>query len=142
VSAVAAKQLLVFFDLSVLRLYLGRDPSVQHLVEAEESGQIRIATDGTILFYLTLGGLEDSPELQRFMDVMCVLEPSVEATDALDEDWWKTKPLLHTSKLLVLTSAAQCDYLLTEDAHFAEFASAHGVRAVSPAEFLVHLRAA
>jgi predicted nucleic acid-binding protein len=50
--------------------------------------------------------------------------------------------LVHSNDILILSSAAECDFLVTRDGLLKRLVTAEKPQVVTPEEFVTHLRAA
>jgi len=140
-----AKQPLVFVDTNVIVGYLQGDPSMAQLFSAEAAGQIRLAVNPIVLQELLLAADAGRPEFQRIRDHLRVLPVDLAKAEALLPRIRSLgNRLAHSNDILILSSADQCDFLVTSNAGFMNLVMAAKPRVVvvTPEALVARLRAA
>jgi predicted nucleic acid-binding protein len=135
---------LVFLDTNVIIRYLGGDPSTAKLFSAEATGQICLAINPIVLQELLLAAdAAQRPEFQQIRDHLRVLPVDFAKAEALLPRIRSLRNrLVHSNDILILSSADECDFLVTSDAEFKNLVTAEKPQVVTPEEFVTHLRAA
>jgi predicted nucleic acid-binding protein len=138
-----ANRPLVFVDTNVILGYLQGDPSAAQLFSAEESGRIRFAVNPIVLQELLLAGAGDRPELDGIIDHLRLLPVEIAKAEALlPRARALRNRLAHANDILIVSSADECDFLVTNDVLLKNLVTSPKPRVVSPGELLAHLRAA
>jgi predicted nucleic acid-binding protein len=140
----SANQPLVFVDTNVIIEYLRGDPSTAQLFSAEANGQIRLAVNPIVLQELLLAAdAAGRPEFQQIRDHLRVLPVDFAKAEALLPRVRSLRNRLsHSNDILILSSADECDFLVTRDADFKNLVTSEKPRVVTPAEFVAYLHAA
>jgi len=136
---------LVFLDTNVIVGYLRGEPSAVQLFLAEGEGRIRFAVNPIVLQELLLGAdATGKPEFERIRDHLHVLPLDFAKAEALLPRVRALRNrLAHSNDILVLSSADECDFLVTEDTLLKSLAaSGKKPQVVTPEELVMHLRAA
>ena len=134
---------LVFLDTNVLIGFLRGDPSTAQLLSAEADGRIRFAINPIVLQGLLLAGDAARPEFDRIRDHLCVLPVDLAKAEALiPRVRAKGNGLVHPNDILILSSAGECDFLVTRDVLLKNLVTAGKPQVVTPEELVTHLRAA
>jgi predicted nucleic acid-binding protein len=135
---------LVFVDTNVIIEYLRGDPSTAQLFSAEANGQIRLAVNPIVLQELLLAAdAAGRPEFQQIRDHLRVLPVDFAKAEALLPRVRSLRNRLsHPNDILILSSADECDFLVTRDADIKNLVTAEKPRVVTPAELVAHLHAA
>jgi len=138
------KRPLVFLDSNVIIGYLQGEPSAAQLFSAEASGLIRFAINPIVLQELLLAAdAAGRPEFERIRDHFRVLPIDFTKAEAfLPRVRALRDRLAHSNDILILSSAAECDFLVTRDALLKSLVTADKPQVVTPEEFVTHLRAA
>jgi predicted nucleic acid-binding protein len=138
------KQPLVFLDTNVIVGYLRGEPSAAQLFSAEAEGRIRFAVNPIVLQELLLAADATSrPEFERIRDHLRVLPVDFAKAEALLPRVRALRNrLAHSNDILILSSAVECDFLVTRDASLKTFLTAEKPQVVTPEELVTHLRAA
>lgn len=135
---------LVFLDTGVITAYLRGERSAVQIFAAEATGQIRFAINPIVLQELLLAADSAAqPEFEQIRDHL----------DVLPVDYAKAKALLprvralrnrlaHSNEILILSSASECDFLVTGDAVLKTLGTAQKPQVVTPEELVTYLRAA
>jgi predicted nucleic acid-binding protein len=139
-----ANQPLVFVDTNVIIEYLRGDQSTAQLFSAEANGQIRLAVNPIVLQELLLAAdAAGRPEFQQIRDHLRVLPVDFAKAEALLPRVRSLRNRLsHSNDILILSSADECDFLVTKDADFRNLVTAEKPQVVTPAELVAHLHAA
>jgi predicted nucleic acid-binding protein len=135
---------LVFLDTNVIIGYLQGDPSAAQLFSAEADGRIRFAVNPIVLQELLLAAdAADRPEFERIRDHLRVLPVDFAKAEALLPRVRALRNrLAHPNDILILSSADECDFLVTRDALLKSLVIAGKPQVVTPEELATHLRAA
>jgi predicted nucleic acid-binding protein len=138
-----ANRPLVFVDTNVILGYLQGDPSAAQLFSAEESGRIRFAVNPIVLQELLLAGAGDRPELNGIIDHLRLLPVEIAKAEALlPRARALRNRLAHANDILIVSSADDCDFLVTNDVFLKNLVTSSKPWVVTPGELLAHLRAA
>jgi predicted nucleic acid-binding protein len=134
---------LVFVDTNVILGYLQGDPPAAQLFSAEESGRIRFAVNPVVLQELLLAGAGDRPELDGIIDHLRVLPVDIAKAEALLPRARALRDrLAHANDILIVSSADECDFLVTSDVLLKFLVTSPKPRVVTPDELIAYLRAA
>jgi len=138
------KRPLVFLDTNVIIGYLRSDPAAAQLFSAEATGLIRFAVNPIVLQELLLAAdAADRPEFQRIRDHLRVLPVDFAKAEALLPRVRALRNrLAHSNDILILSSADECDFLVTSDILLKTLVTAEKPQVVTPEELVAHLRAA
>jgi predicted nucleic acid-binding protein len=138
------KRPLVFLDSNVIIAYLQGEPSAVQLFSAEADGRIRFAINPIVLQELLLAANAASqPEFERIRDHFRLLPVDFGKAEALLPRVRALRNrLTHSNDLLILSSAAECDFLVTRDTLLKGLVTTDKPRVVTPEEFATQLRAA
>jgi predicted nucleic acid-binding protein len=139
-----ANRPLVFLDTNVILGYLRGDPSVAQVFSAEESGRIRFAVNPIVIQELLLAtAATDNPALERIRDHLHILPVNIARAEALlPEVRALRNRLAHANDILILSSADECDFLVTSDMLLKNLVTSPKPRVVTPEELVTYLRAA
>lgn len=135
---------LVFLDTSVIIGYLQGDLPAAQLFSAEANGRIRFAVNPIVLQELLLAAdTADRPEFERIRDHLRVLPVDFAKAEALLPRVRALRNrLAHPNDILILSSADECDFLVTMDRSLKRLVTAGKLQVVTPEELVVRLRAA
>lgn len=134
---------LVFLDSNVIVGYLQGEPAAAQLFSAEAEGRIRFAVNGIVLQELLLADADAWPEFERILDHFRVLPEDLAKAEALVPRARALRNrLAHPNEILILSSAVECDFLVTRNALLRTLATAEKPQVVTPGELVTHLRAA
>jgi predicted nucleic acid-binding protein len=135
---------LVFLDTNVIVGYLQGEPSAVQLFSAEAEGHIRFAVNPIVLQELLLAAdAAGRTEFERIRDHLRVLPVDFAKAEALLPQVRALRNrLAHSNDILILSSAGECDFLVTRDALLKTLVSAEKPQVVTPEELVTHLRAA
>lgn len=138
------KRALVFLDTNVILAYLQGDPSAAELFSAEADGRIRFAVNPIVLQELLLAAdLAGRPEFERISEHLRVLPVNFSKAEALLPTLRTLRNrIAHSNDILILSSADECDFLVTKDALLKSLVTAGKPKVVTPEELATHLRAA
>jgi predicted nucleic acid-binding protein len=138
------KQPLVFLDTSVILQYIQGDPAATQLFSAEAAGRIRLAVNGIVLQEILLTtDAAGGPEFQRIRDHLRVLPIDLAKAEALlPRARALRNRVAHPNEILILSSADECDFLVTSDALLKNLVTADKPQVVTPEELVAHLIAA
>ena len=136
-------QPLVFLDTGVIIGYLRGDAAAEQLFSAEAAGRIQVAVNAIVLQELLLTEAAAQPEFEQIRDHLKVLPLDFTKAEALLPRVRALRNgLAHSNDILILSSAQDCDFLVTRDADFKNLAAADKPRVVTPEELVRYLRAA
>jgi predicted nucleic acid-binding protein len=138
------KRPLVFLDTNVIVGYLHGDPSATQIFSAEADGRIRFAVNPIVLQELLLAAdAAGRPEFERIRDHLRVLPVDFAKAEALLPRVRALRNrLAHSNDILILSSAGECDFLVTKDVLLKNLVSTEKPQVVTPEELVTHLRAA
>jgi predicted nucleic acid-binding protein len=138
------KRPLVFLDTSVIVEYLRGEPSAVRLFSAEGEGRIRFAVNPIVLQELLLAAdAAGRPEFERIRDHFRVLPVDFAKAEALLPRVRALRNrMAHSNDILILSSADECDFLVTKDATFKTLMGTDKPLVVTPEELATKLRAA
>jgi predicted nucleic acid-binding protein len=137
-------QPLVFLDTSVIIGFLRGDPSAVQVFSAEADGRIRFAVNPIVLQELLLSAdATNRPEFERIRGHLRVLPLDFEKAEALlPRARILRNRMTHSNDILILSSAGECDFLVTGDVVFKNLVTAEKPQIVTPEELVAHLQAA
>ena len=135
---------LVFLDTNVIVGYLHGDPPVAQLFSAEAEGRIRFAVNPIVLQELLLAAdAAGRPEFERIRDHLRVLPVDFAKAEALLPRVRALRDrLAHSNDILILSSADECDFLVTRDVILKNLVTTERPQVVTPEELVVQLQAA
>jgi predicted nucleic acid-binding protein len=130
---------LVFLDTNVIIGYLRGKPSESRLFSDALSGRFRYAINPIVASELLLaGGARQQPRdlesLRNRLELLPINE--AEVLLALPRIRGLRNRLAHSNDVLIFSSAAECDYLITRDEDFKHIVETDRPRVVTPEEFL------
>ena len=139
-------QPLVFLDTNVIIGYLQGDPSATQLFSAEADGRIRFAVNGIVLQELILAGdAVGRPEFEGIIDRLRVLPEDLAKAEALLPRVRALRALrnrlAHPNDILIVSSADECDFLVTSDVLLKKLVTSGKPQVLTPEELATHLRA-
>lgn len=135
---------LVFLDTNVIVGYLRGEAAAARLFAAEADGRIRFAVNPIILQELLLAAdAAGDPAFERVRDHLRVLPVDYAKAELLLESVRALRNrIAHSNDILILSSADDCDFLVTRDAGIKTLAIAEKPQVVTPEELVIQLRAA
>jgi predicted nucleic acid-binding protein len=135
---------LVFLDTNVIVGYIRGDPAAVQLFSAEADGRIRVAVNPIVLQELLLAADGASrPEFEQIRDHLRVLPIDLAKAEALIPRARALRNrVAHPNDILILSSADECDFLVTSDVRLKDLATAEKPQVVTPEEFVAYLPAA
>ena len=138
------KRPLVFLDTSVILAFLQGDSSAAELFSAEAQGRIRFAVNPIVLQELLLtADLAGQPEFERIREHLQILPVDFSKAEALIPTIRDLRNrIVHSNDVLILSSADECDFLVTKDLLLKRVASTGKPKVLTPEEFATHLQAA
>jgi len=134
----------VFLDTSVIINYLRGEPAAVQLFSVEAGGRARFAVNPIVLQELLLGtDAAARPEFERIRDHLRVLPVDFAKAKALLQRLraLRNRPA-HSNDVLILSSADDCDFLVTNDKSLRELVTTEKPQVVTPEELVTRLRAA
>jgi predicted nucleic acid-binding protein len=138
------KRPLVFLDTNVILGYLRGEPSAAELFSAEAEGRIRFAVNPIVLQDLLLcDDVASQPEFEKIRSHLRVLPVDIAKAEAfLPRVRALRNRLAHSNDLLILSSAEECDFLVTRDALLKTLVTSDKPQVVTPEELVTQLQAA
>jgi predicted nucleic acid-binding protein len=137
---------LAFLDTDVIVGYLGGEAAALELFSAEAKGRIHFAINPIVLQELLLGSdVASRPEIDIIRDLQVLpvdfakaeaLVPKARALRAL------RNRLVHSNDILVVTSANDCDFLVTSKTILKDLVASDKPEVITPEELVSRLRAA
>jgi len=134
---------LVFLDTNVIMGYLRGEPSAVQLFSAEADGRIRLAVNPIVLQELLLAAdAAGRPEFERIRDHFRVLPVDYAKAEAiLPKVRALRNRMAHSNDILILSSADECDFLVTRGEALKTLATASKPQVVTPEEMVARLLA-
>lgn len=152
VAAAVPQAPLAFLDTNAILDYLRGEPAAVKLFAAEQEGGARFAINPIVAQELLLS-TDDAvrpglgPILERlkmlpvdFAKVEKLVLEAARALNAMPEAPALRKRLAHSNDFIILSSATECDFLVTKDARLKDLAADLKPAVVTPKEFIVRLR--
>jgi predicted nucleic acid-binding protein len=138
------RQPLVFLDTNVIVGYLRGESAPGKLFTAEAEGRIRFAINPVVLQELLLAAdAARQPEFERIRDHFRMLPVDFERAEALLPRVRALRSrLAHSNDVLILSSAVECDFLVTRDTLLKALVTAEKPQVVTPEELVTRLQAA
>ncbi len=135
---------LVFLDTNVIVGYLRGDTSAAEVFSAEEAGLIQFAVNPVVLQELLLGAdAGKDPGFERIRDHFQVLPIDYGKAETLLQSFRALRNrIAHANDILIISSAARCDFLVTRDADLKKLVTAQKPQVMTPEELVTNLRAA
>jgi len=132
----------VFLDTNVIVEFLRGEPSAAELFSAEAEGRIRFAINPIVLQELLLAAdAAGRPEFERIRDHLKVLPVDFAKAEALlPRARGLRNRVVHSNDILILSSADECDFLVTKDTGFKTLVSSGKPLVVTPEELITRLR--
>jgi hypothetical protein len=114
------------------------------LFSAEANGRIRFAVNPIVLQELLLAAdAAGRPEFERIREHLRVLTLDFAKAEALlPRVRTLRNRLAHSNDILILSSADECDFLVTSDVLLKNLVTAEKPQVVTPEELVTHLQAA
>jgi predicted nucleic acid-binding protein len=132
-----AKRTLVFLDTNVVLGCIRGDPSETKLLSAEAAGLVHLAVNPVVLQELLMADATGSPAFERIKDRLRVLPLDIEKVEALHAGARSRRyHTAHTNDLLILSSAEECNFLVTRDSVFWNFQVPASLQIVTPEEMV------
>lgn len=132
------KKLRVFLDSSVLIAYFRKEEGFKRLFSQEVTNKVTYVINPVVFQELLLLGSRTEEELnfEEISKHVEILEIDVErSTKYLREARQLRNKAVHTNDLLIMGTAATCDYLLTYDKALIALGSYESVKVISPRRF-------
>lgn len=135
---------LVFLDTNVIIAYLRGEPSAVKLFSAEADGRIRFAINPIVVQELLLAAdAAVLPQFERIRDHLRVLPVDFAKAEALLPRVRALRNrLAHSNDVLIVSSADECDFLVTTDKLLKNLVTNKKPQVVTPEELATRLRAA
>ena len=139
-----ANRPLVFLDTDVIIGYLRGEATAVQLFSAEAKGRIRFAVNPIVLQELLLAAdAARNPEFEHIRDHLRVLPVDYEKAELLLERVRALRNrITHSNDILILSSADDCDFLVTRDVGMMNLTPDDKPQVVTPEELIIQLRAA
>ena len=136
------KRPLVFLDTDVIVGYLRGETSAAPLFSAEAEGRLRFAINPIVLQELILAAdAADRPEFEKIRDHLRVLPVDFTKAEAmLPRARALRNRIAHSNDILILSSADECDFLVTSSPTLKALVSAEKPSVVTPEELVIKLR--
>jgi predicted nucleic acid-binding protein len=132
-----AKGKLVFLDTNVVLGCIRGEPSETRILSAEAAGMIHLVVNPIVLQELLLADATGTPAFDRIKDRLRVLPLDIEKVEALQAGARARRyHTAHTNDLLILSSAEECDFLVTRDSVFWNFQVPASLQIVTPEEMI------
>jgi predicted nucleic acid-binding protein len=123
--------------------YLRGEPAVLQLFSAEANGRARFAVNPIVLQELLLAADAAAPEFERIRDHLRVLPVDLAKAEALLTRLRAVRNrVAHSNDFLILSSADECDFLVTRDKLLKNLVTTEKPQVVTPEELVTRLRAA
>jgi predicted nucleic acid-binding protein len=134
----------VFLDTNVIIGFLRGEHAAAQLFSAEAEGRVRFAVNPIVLQELLLAANPArQPEFERIRDHFRLLPVDFAKAEALlPRVRTLRNRLAHSNDILIFSSAAECDFLVTRDALLKTLATADKPQVVTPEALVTHLQAA
>ena len=136
------KKATVFLDTSVLLAYLGREGAAARLFDPEVTSRARYAINPVVLQELLLtADSKQRPEIAQLVeDRVRVLPTDPDKTDEILRRLRDVRnKLAHSNDALVVASASDCDYLVTEDPMLVRLQEGSRPEVITTKEFLARV---
>ncbi len=135
-----ARRALVFLDTNVVLGYIRGEPSETKLVSAEAAGLIHLVVNPIVLQELLMADATGLPAFEQIRDHLRVIPLDIEKVEALQAGARARRyHTAHTNDLLILSSAEECDFLVTRDTVFWNFAVPQSLQIVTPEEMIARV---
>lgn len=144
IMAHPSQQPLVFLDTSVILEYLRGNGLATKLFSAEARGLVRFAVNPIVVQEILFAtDVTSYPEFDRIRDHLTLLSVDFAKAEALLPKARSLRNrLVHSNDILILSSAGECDFLVTHDLALRSLATTEKPQIVSPEELVTRLRAA
>jgi predicted nucleic acid-binding protein len=134
---------LVFLDTNVIVDYLRGEPAVLQLFSAEADGRARFAVNPIVLQELLLAADASAPGFEGIREHLRVLPVDLAKAEALLTRIRDVRNrVAHSNDFLILSSADECDFLVTRDQLLKNLVTTEKPQVVTPEELVTRLRAA
>ncbi|MEX1014164.1 MAG: type II toxin-antitoxin system VapC family toxin [Candidatus Paceibacterota bacterium] len=133
-------KLKVFLDSNVVLKYLRGKDDVEFLFSSETLSKVTYSVNPIVIQEILLAQPEyPKRNLDEFKNHLEIKELNKEVSDKILSRVRQIRnKIVHTNDLLILGSAADCDYILTSDRDLLDLSTVHkveGVNAITPQEF-------
>lgn len=133
-------KLKVFLDSNVVLKYLRGKDDVEFLFSSETLSKVTYSVNPIVIQEILLSQPEyPKRNLDEFKNHLEIKELNKEVSDEILSRVRQIRnKIVHTNDLLILGSAADCDYILTSDKDLLDLSTEHkveGVNAITPQEF-------
>lgn len=134
---------LVFLDTNVIIDFLRGDPAARQLFSAEAHGRASFAVNPVVLQELLLAADAAGPKFGRIRDHLRVLPVDVAKAESLLARLRDLRNrTVHSNDFLILSSAGECDFLVTKDKRLKNLVTSDKPQVVTPQELVTRLRVA
>ena len=134
---------LVFLDTNVIVEYLRGDSAARQLFSAQACGRARFAINPIVLQEMLLTGNAAGSKFDRIRDNLRILPADLPKAEALLTRVRNLRNrVVHSNDLLILSSADECDFLVTRDERLKNLMKNDKPQVVTPEELVTRLRAA
>ena len=139
-----ANRPLVFLNTDVIIGYLRGEATAVQLFSAEAKGRLRFAVNPIVLQELLLAAdAARNPEFEHIRNHLRVLPVDYKKAELLLERVQALRNrIAHSNDILILSSADDCDFLVTRDVGMMNLATANKTHVVTPEALMIQLRAA
>lgn len=133
----------MFLDTNVVVDYLRGEPAAAQLFSAEADGRVRFAVNPIVLQELLLAAdAAARPEFERIRGVRVLPVDFAKAEALLPRLRALRNRVMHSNDVLILSSAGECDFLVTRDKLLKNLVTTEKPQVVTPEELVTRLRAA
>jgi predicted nucleic acid-binding protein len=134
---------LAFLDTDVIVGYLRGEASALELFSAEAEGRIRFAINPIVLQELLLGSdVVSRPEFEVIRELQLLPVDFAKAEALVPKARTLMSRGLHSNDILIVTSANDCDFLVTGETTLKNLVPADKAEVITPEELVSRLRAA
>ena len=132
---------LIFLDTSVIIDYLRGGVAARRLFSAEAHGHVRLAVNPIVLQELFLAADATGPKFERIRDHLKLLPVDFAKAETLLARLRDLRNRsVHSNDLLILSSADECDFLVTKDNALKNLMKDNKPQIVTPEELVTRLR--
>jgi predicted nucleic acid-binding protein len=139
----APERPLVFVDTNVIIDYLRGEPAARRLFSAEAHGRASFVINPIVLQELLLATDAATHKFERIRDHLRVLPLDFGKAEALLTRLRTLRNrVAHSNDFLIMSSADECDFLVTRDERLKDLVTNDKPQVVTPEELVIRLRAA
>jgi predicted nucleic acid-binding protein len=122
--------------------YLRGEPAARELFSAEARGRASFAINPVVLQELLLVADATGPKFERIRNHLRLLPVDIAKAEALLKRLHDLRSRsVHSNDLLILSSAEECDFLVTKDKRLRNLMKTDKPQVVAPEELVTRLRA-